>query len=48
MSIQGSKKAFKTIDPPSKPEGNTSHKVHYVVSPKIVLMGGYNTHVIEA
>jgi hypothetical protein len=27
----------KTIDPPGKPEGNTTHRVYYTVSPEIVL-----------
>jgi hypothetical protein len=48
MSVRGSNKASKTIGPPGKPEGNTVHRVHCVVSPEIVLMGGYNTHVFAA
>ena len=42
----GSNKASKTIGPPGKLEGNVTHIVHYAVSPKIVLMGDYNTHVL--
>jgi hypothetical protein len=45
MSVRVSNKASKTIDPPSKPEGNVVHRVHRAFSPEIVLMGGYNTHV---
>jgi hypothetical protein len=37
MFIQVSNKAYKTIGPPGKPEGNTTH---IAVSPKITLMGG--------
>jgi hypothetical protein len=48
MFVRGSNKASKTIDPPGKPEGNAAHKVHCTVSPEIVLMGGYNTHVFVA
>jgi hypothetical protein len=48
MSVQVSNKASKTIGPPGKPEGNTAHRVHCVVSPEIVLMGGCNTHVFTA
>jgi hypothetical protein len=44
MFVWVSNKASKTIDPPGKPEGNVVHRMHYVVSPKIVLMGGCNTH----
>jgi hypothetical protein len=32
------KKPFKTIGPSGKPEGNVVHRVHYVVSPEIVLL----------
>jgi hypothetical protein len=45
MYVQVSNKASKTIDPPSKPEGNTTHIVRCAVSPKIALMGGCKTHV---
>jgi hypothetical protein len=48
MSVQGSNKSSKTIGPPGKPEGNVAHRVHCSVSPEIVLMGGYNTHVFVA
>jgi hypothetical protein len=48
MSIQVSNKDSKTIGPPSKPEVNTSHRVHYAVSLEIYLMGGCNTHVFIA
>jgi hypothetical protein len=48
MSVQGSNKASKTIDPPGKPEGNAAHKVHYIVSPEMFLMGGYNIQVLVA
>jgi hypothetical protein len=30
-------KPFKTIGPPGKPEGNTTHRVHCTVSPEIIL-----------
>jgi len=46
--VQGSNKSIKTISPPGKPEGNVAHKVLYIVSPEIVLIGGYNTHVFES
>ena len=45
MSVQVSNKASKTIDPPGKPEGNTTHRMRCVVSPEIDLMGGCKTHV---
>jgi hypothetical protein len=45
MSVQGSNKASKTIIPLGKPKGNATHRVNCVISPEIVLMGGYNTHV---
>jgi hypothetical protein len=48
MFVWVSKKASKTIGPPGKPEGNTTHKVHNVVSPEITLMGVCNTHVFAA
>jgi hypothetical protein len=38
----------KTILPPGKPEGNTVHRIHYAVSPEIVLMGGCSTEVLVA
>jgi hypothetical protein len=40
MSVQGSNKASKTISPLHNPERNAVHRVHYAVSPKIVLIGG--------
>jgi hypothetical protein len=43
-----SNKASKTIGPPGKPKGNVAHIVHCTVSPEIVLMGCYNTHVFTA
>ena len=46
MSTWGSNKASKTIGPPGKPEGNAVHRVHYAVSPEIVLMGDSNTQVL--
>jgi hypothetical protein len=48
MSIQVSNKASKTIGPPGKPEGNTTHRMHCAVSPEIALMGGCKTHVFTA
>jgi hypothetical protein len=48
MSIQVSNKAFKTIVPPRKPEGNTTHRMRCAVSPEIALMGGCKTHVFIA
>jgi hypothetical protein len=39
-------KTPKSIDPPGKPEGNTTHRMHCTLSPKIVLMSGYNTQVL--
>jgi hypothetical protein len=45
MFVRVSKKASKTIGPPSKPEGNTTHKMHFTVSPEIDLMGGCKTQV---
>jgi hypothetical protein len=48
MFVWGSNKASKTISPPGKLEGNAAHRVHCAVSPKIVLMGGYNTHVFSS
>jgi hypothetical protein len=45
MFVRGSNKASKNIVPLGKPEGNTVRRVHCAVSPEIVLMGGYNTHV---
>jgi len=48
MYAWGSNKASETIGPPSNPEGNAAHRVHCAVSPKIVLMGGCNTHVFAA
>jgi hypothetical protein len=47
MYVRGSKKSSKTIGPPGNPEGNV-HRVHCAVSPEIVLMGVYNTHVFVA
>jgi hypothetical protein len=47
MSARGSNKASKTIAPPGKLEGNAAHRVHYVISHEIFLMGGYNNHVFE-
>jgi hypothetical protein len=41
----GSNKDSKTIGPSGKPKGNEVHKVHYAVSPEIVLMGGCNNQV---
>jgi hypothetical protein len=48
MSVWGSNKASKNIGPPGKPEGNTVHRMRCIVSPKIDLMGGCNTHVFIA
>jgi hypothetical protein len=48
MSIRVSNKDYKTIGPPGKPEGNTTHRMCCAVSPKIDLMGGCNTHVFTA
>jgi hypothetical protein len=48
MSVWDSNKASKTIDPLGKPEGKEAYIVHYVVSPEIVLMGGFNTQVFAA
>jgi hypothetical protein len=45
MSIRVSNKAYKTIGLPSKPEGNTMHRMLCAVSPEIALMGGCETHV---
>jgi hypothetical protein len=39
-------KPSKTISPPSKPEGNTMHRVHNSVSPKIDFMGDYNAQAL--
>jgi hypothetical protein len=41
-------KTSKTIGPPGKPEGNTTHRMRYEVSPEIDLMGGYKTQVSTA
>jgi hypothetical protein len=48
MSIWVSNKASKTIGPPGKPEGNTTHKMCCAVSPEIALMGGCKTQVFTA
>jgi hypothetical protein len=45
MSVQVSNKESKTIGPPGKPEGNTTHGMHCALSPKITLMGGCKTQV---
>jgi hypothetical protein len=48
MSIRVSNKASKTIIPPSKPKGITTHRMHCAISPKIALMGGCKTHVFTS
>jgi hypothetical protein len=35
--IRVPKEPSKTIGPPGKPEGNTTHRVHYAVSPEMDL-----------
>jgi hypothetical protein len=48
MSVRVSSKASKTIDPPGKLEGNTTHIMRCVVSLEIDLLGGCNTQVFIA
>jgi hypothetical protein len=48
MSVRVSNKASKTIGPPGKPEGNTTHRMRCTVSPEIALMGGCKTQVFTA
>jgi hypothetical protein len=48
MSIRVSNQASRTIDRPGKLDENIVLKVHSVVSPDIVLMGGYKTNVFAS
>jgi hypothetical protein len=41
-------KPSKTINRPSKPEGNTTHRVHYTVSPEITLWVTTNIKCLQS